>query len=201
MELLGQQIWRHHALQGPQKHAVTLFVFTYMGFVACGFPDMMCHDDQPPPATGVSRALRARSVSRSVPGVWGCLRECLTEFAPRALEYPKSVPRVCLECREGVPDTPGHSRGTFWTLRSPQPEVPRRHSVAHSRRHPGFQGHPRRHFGPEGPERPLQQARGVARHVDMSTNPKTTLPTPPKRTHCETMPKKFMKNRNIPLTV
>ena len=77
----------------------------------------------PLPATGVSQALRARSVSGS------------------------------------VPESRGHSLDTFWTLRSPGPEGPWRHSVGHSRRHPGFpghsQGHSRRHFGPEEPERPL----------------------------------------------
>ena len=43
-------------------------------------------------------------------------------FAPRAPECPKSVPRVSPGCQKGVLDTPGthsgHSRDTFWTLRS-----------------------------------------------------------------------------------
>ena len=45
----------------------------------------------PRPATGVSRAVRARS--------------------------PRGVPRVPPECRKGVPETPGAPRDTLWTLR------------------------------------------------------------------------------------
>ena len=75
-------------------------------------------------------------------------------------ECPKSVPRVSPECQKGVPDTPGgHSRDTFWTLRSPGPQGPLRHPVGHS---PRFRGHSRgtpwESFGPEGPERLLQLA-------------------------------------------
>ena len=54
-------------------------------------------DLQPPrPATGVSRALRARSV----PGV--SLGVSLGPFGPRAPECPKSVPRVSRECPRSV---------------------------------------------------------------------------------------------------
>ena len=99
---------------------------------------------QPPrPATGVSRALRARSV----PGV--SLGVSLGPFEPRAPECPKSVPRVSPECQKGVPTLQGHSRDTFWTLRSPGPEGPERTPRGTPRGTlPG-------HSGPEGPERLL----------------------------------------------
>ena len=71
---------------------------------------------QPPrPATGVSRALRARRV----PGV--SLRVSLGLFGPRAPECPKSVPRVSPECQKGVPDTPGTLSGHF--LDTPEPRL------------------------------------------------------------------------------
>ena len=92
----------------------------------------------PRPATGVSRALRARSVPGVSPrvspktgGVRGSVRRGVPgPFGPRAPECPKSVPRVSPECQKG--DT-GHSRDTLGTLfghsgaRGPRaPETPRR---------------------------------------------------------------------------
>ena len=73
----------------------------------------------PWPATGVSRALRARSVPRVSDGV------SLGPFGPRTPECPKSVPRVSPECPGHLFDTPGTLSGLyFWTLRSPGPEGP-----------------------------------------------------------------------------
>ena len=88
----------------------------------------------PGPGTGVSRALRARSV----PGV--SLKMSLGPFGPRAPECPESVPRVSPECQKGVSDTPGHSQDTFWTLRSPRPESPQRHPEGHSWDTSGLKG-------------------------------------------------------------
>ena len=72
-------------------------------------------------ATGVSRALRARRVSGSVPesvpenrGVSGSVSRSVSE-GPRAPECPKVSP----ECRKGVPDTPGTLSGPF--LDTPEP--------------------------------------------------------------------------------
>ena len=48
---------------------------------------------------------------------------------PRAPECPKSVPRVSPECPDTFLTPRGHSRDTFWTLRSPGPEGTSRHSV------------------------------------------------------------------------
>ena len=64
------------------------------------------------PATGVSRALRARSVPESVPENGGCPRECPTGC-------PKSVPRVSPECPGHLFDTPGTLSGHF--LDTPEP--------------------------------------------------------------------------------
>ena len=85
----------------------------------------------------------------------------------------RSVQKVSRECPRSVPDTfltlRGHSRDTFWTLRSPGPEGPREHPVGHSLGHPPFSGTLsgtlRGHFGPEGPERLLSQAGGIARFM------------------------------------
>ena len=67
------------------------------------------------PASGVSRALRARSVpgvsprvSPKMGGVRGSVPGAL-----RAPGSPKSVPRVSTECQKGVPDTPGTLSGHF----------------------------------------------------------------------------------------
>ena len=91
------------------------------------------------PATGVSRALRARSVPGVSPRVspenGGCPRECPTGCPPRAPERPKSVPRVSRSVKKVSRTLRGHSRGTFWTLRSPGPEGPRG-----SLGHPHFRG-------------------------------------------------------------
>ena len=67
------------------------------------------------PATGVSRALRARSVPEVSPRV-----------SPKMGGVRGSV-------RRG-------SRDTFWTLWSPGPEGPRGHPVGHSLGHPPFSG-------------------------------------------------------------
>ena len=49
--------------------------------------------------------------------------------------------RECPQSVEKVPQTlRGHSRDTFWILRSPGPEGPRRHPVGHSVGHPPFSG-------------------------------------------------------------
>ena len=95
---------------------------------------------QPPrPATGVSRALRARSV----PGV--SLGVSLGPFAPRVPQCPKSVPRVSPECQKGVPDTLGTLSGHF--LDTPEPGARRAPETPRGTL-PG-------HFGPEGRERLL----------------------------------------------
>ena len=78
---------------------------------------------QPPrPATGVSRG--GPEVFRECPS--GCF---LGPFGP---QKHRSVQKVSPECPESVPgvsghllDTPGNSRDTFWTLRSPGPKGPR----------------------------------------------------------------------------
>ena len=105
-----------------------------------------------------------RSVPESVPENGGCPRECPTG-CPRGPSGPglRSVQKVSRECPRSVRDTfltlRGHSRDTFWTLRSPGPEGPRGHPVGHSLGHPPFSGTLsgtlRGHFGPEGPERLL----------------------------------------------
>ena len=75
---------------------------------AKAFPDLRT----PQPATGVSRALRARSVPESVPENGGCPTGCVRgPSGPRALECPKSVARVSPECQKGVPDTPVTGQG------------------------------------------------------------------------------------------
>ena len=79
---------------------------------------------QPPrPATGVSRALRARSV----PGV--SLGVSLGPFGPRAPECPKSVPGVSRECSRSVRDTFLTLSGHFLDTPEPgaqrAPETPR----------------------------------------------------------------------------
>ena len=68
------------------------------------------------PATRVSWALRARSASGVSLGV------SLEPFGPRAPECPKSVPRVSRGVKKVSWTLRGHSRDTFWTLRSPAPE-------------------------------------------------------------------------------
>ena len=118
----------------------------------------------PRPATGVSRALRARSVSASV-------AESVPEHRGVSREYPmeclwgplgpglRSVQKVSRECPRSVEKVSqtlrAHSRDTVWTLRSRGLEWPQRHPEGHSRKNPGFRGHSRghsrRHFGPERP--------------------------------------------------
>ena len=61
----------------------------------------------------------------------------LEPFGPRAPKCPKSVPRVSPECQKGVRIPRGHSRDTFWTLRSPGPEGPQRHPEGHPEDTPG----------------------------------------------------------------
>ena len=101
-----------------QSHLrVTLSLLSILrGFWAWGFIVSICACQifrkllvscglQPPrPATGVSRALRARGVSGSVP-----------ESVPENRGFSGSVPRSVSGARR-------HSRDTFWTLRSPGPE-------------------------------------------------------------------------------
>ena len=84
----------------------------------------------PRPATGVSRALRARSV----PGVF--LGVSLRPFGPRAPEWPKVSP----ECPGHLFDTPGTLSGHFWPLRSPGPEGSQRHPEEHTRDTSGPKG-------------------------------------------------------------
>ena len=93
----------------------------------------------PRPATGVSRALRARSVLGVSLGV------SPGPFGPQAPECPKSVPRVSPECQKGVLDTPGTLSGHFWD--TPEPGAQRALETPRGTL-PG-------HFGPEGPERLL----------------------------------------------
>ena len=105
------------------------------------------------PATGVSQALRARSVSGSVPESpckRGCLRECATgclqallgprlrsvQKVPR--EFPRSVWKTLLTLQ-------GHFRDTYWTLergarRAPALSLPQT---------PPFLGTVPGHLGPE----------------------------------------------------
>ena len=64
----------------------------------------------------------------------GCLRECLAEClqgpSGPGLRSAQKVSRECPRSVEKVFQTlRGHSRDTFWTLRSPGPEGPRRHSA------------------------------------------------------------------------
>ena len=85
----------------------------------------------PRPATGVSQALRARSVSgvsRECPSgcLWGPSGPGLRSVQKVSRECPRSVKKVSRTLRE-------HSRDTFWTLRSPEPEGPQRHPEGHSR--------------------------------------------------------------------
>ena len=115
----------------------------------------------PRPATGVLRALRARSVPGSVPENGGCPTEypqgCFRDPSGHGLrsvqkvsrEFPWSVQKLSRTLR-------GHSQDTFWTLRSPWPEGSWRHPVGHSVGHPSFSGtllgNSPGHFRPEGPE-------------------------------------------------
>ena len=129
---------------------------------------------QPPrPATGVSRALRARSV----PGVF--CQGVLGPFEPRL----RSVQKVSPECPE-CPDTflalRGHSRETFWTLRSPRPEGPQRHPEGHSRTTSGPKG-PRDSYGSRKTHKPGHQ----------NTNPTCKFPL---RQGIEKIPRKYQKN-------
>ena len=85
----------------------------------------------PRPATGVSRAVRARSVPRvslRVSPQRGCPKECPTlslgPFGPRAPECPKSVLRVSSECEKGVLDSPGTLSGHFLDTQSDTPPPP-----------------------------------------------------------------------------
>ena len=107
----------------------------------------------PRPATGVSRALRARgvpgSVPESVPEKGGCPTECPTGC-------PKSVPRVSPECLGHLFVTPGRLSGHFLDTPEPgarrAPETPRRTL----RRTPPVFGDtlgdtPRDTSGPKGP--------------------------------------------------
>ena len=72
------------------------------------------------PATGVSRALRARSVPESVPENGGCPRECPTGCL-RGPSGPglRSVQKVSPECPGHLFDTPGTLSGHF--LDTPEP--------------------------------------------------------------------------------
>ena len=92
----------------------------------------------PWPATGVSRAFRAEvSPTPKVGGMFEGVSDGVCEcegvsgavsprpFGPRPPECPKSVLRVSRSVRHTNFDTPGHSRDTFWTLRSLGPEGPR----------------------------------------------------------------------------
>ena len=80
----------------------------------------------PRPATGVSRALRARSVPGVSVGVFlGPSAPGLRSVQRVSWECPRSVKKVSRTLR-------GHSRDTFWTLRSPGPEGPQRHLEGHS---------------------------------------------------------------------
>ena len=70
----------------------------------------------------------------------------------------------------------GHSRDTFWTLRSPGPEGPWGHPPGHSVEHPDFRGHSVRHSrGHSGPKGPRDSCRWptmsqVIHHVLFSTD-------------------------------
>ena len=89
------------------------------------------------------------SLAQSVPGVPpkasipenGVVRGNVPRGVSGALLALQKVSRGYLQ---SVPDTfltlQGHSRDTFWTLRSPGPEAPRRHPVGHSLGHPRFSG-------------------------------------------------------------
>ena len=106
----------------------------------------------PRPATGVSRALRARSVPRVSFGA------SLGLFGPRAPECPKSVPRVSPSVPRVSPECSGHLFDTLGTLSgrfldTPEPGA-RRAPETPRRTLPG-------HFGPEGPERTSVAGRGV----------------------------------------
>ena len=90
----------------------------------------------------------------------GGVRGGVRRGAPGALRGPGSgVSKKCPESVPGVSGTPfltlrGHSRDTFWTLRSPA-EGPRGHPVGHSLDTPHFRGHSWGHSGDtSGPKRP-----------------------------------------------
>ena len=80
--------------------------------------------------SGPSRLKCPESVPEGVPENGGCPREC-----PKACPWGplgpglRSVQKVSQECPRSVPDTfltlRGHSRDTFWTLRSPRRKGPR----------------------------------------------------------------------------
>ena len=101
-----------------------------------------------------------------------CPRECPRKGGASEGECPtgclqgpsgpglRGVQKVFRECPRSFLTLQGHSRDTFRTLRSPEPEVgPHRHPVGHSLGHPPFSGTLlgtlRGHFGPEGPKRLL----------------------------------------------
>ena len=94
---------------------------------------------------------------RGCPRKRGCPRECPTG-CPRGPLGPLG-PGVSNKCPRSVKKVSGtlrgHSRDTFWTLRSPGPKGPRGDPVGHSLGHPRFRGHPRGHsrdtLGPKGP--------------------------------------------------
>ena len=111
------------------------------------------------------------SVPEGVPengGVGGSVRRGVPG-GPRL----RSVQKVSRECPRSVKKVSGtlrgHSRDTFWTLRSLGPKGPRGHPVGHSLGHPRFRGHPRGHSrdtsGPKGPRDSCTRSGGVARQV------------------------------------
>ena len=90
---------------------------------------MICNP--PRPATGVSRARSVPAVSLGV--FLGGLRAAGSGVSKTCPECPRSVKKVSRTLR-------GHSRDTFWTLRSPGPEGPQKHAEGHSRDTSGPKG-------------------------------------------------------------
>ena len=76
------------------------------------------------PATGVSRALRARSVPESVPenGGWGCPRECPT-WCPRGPKGPGDTPSDTPRTPPIFGDTLGDTLGTLRARRARETPV------------------------------------------------------------------------------
>ena len=121
--------------QGTERHRNVILGDTHMLF-----PRRL--------ATGVFRALRARSV----PGV-------SPRVSPKMGGVRGVSDGVSLECQKGVPDTPGtlfrHS-GAHRAPGTPRRTLPRTPPIFGD-----TLGTLRGHFGPEGPDRLLQQA-GIA---------------------------------------
>ena len=81
--------------------------------------------------------------------------------SPKTVGVRGSVRRECLRAL-GIPlHIPGTLSGDFWTLRSPGPEGPSRHSCRTLPRTPRFRGQSRKHSQTSGPKGPQEKPRIV----------------------------------------